>query len=727
MTDAAPDGRSDLLDSDPTVYARRWLILAVLCLALLIVSLDNTILYVSLPSLASRLKASPTQLQWFVDAYTLVFASLLLTAGSLGDRFGRRGALLAGMAVFGGFSALAAFASSPAELMAARAVMGLGAAFMMPATLAILTNVFPAEERPQAIAIWAGVTGIGVGVGPLAGGFLLQHFWWGSIFLVNIPIVVVSMACTLALVPRSKNRDAPRVDRLGAGLSVVGLAFLLYAIIEGPDYGWTSGRIALTAAVGLAVLVAFIVWERRTDEPELQIGFFANHRFSGASLAIALLFFALFGSLFFLTQYFQDVLGTSPLQTGLRVAPVALALVVAAPATPPLVARLGTKVVVGFGLAICATSLILLSQARVGPGFMGSSGAAMLVVFLLGLGLGFAMAPATDSIMGSVPQQQAGVGSGVNDTTREFGGALGVAVLGSVMNGAFHSGMAGATALHRLPAAAQAVAERSIAEAQAVAAVVSTRSAAIGHSLASAAKTAFVNAMSDAAWVGVVVIMVGIAVTLLLLPAHPAGSSDVVRTAMAAAREERPRRGPVERIFGALAHAAHASLSFNAVSTRARVDLNALGRTWHARVRAVAEGLEEMAQVRSTPAGSLVHEVAALLRSVGAAVDKIGAPAFSRLVTADGPGRPAGVAPAVDEPQRQLQSLLATARTEGRLTSRADPAHLAEALLAWVHHHLLVRGGSHHRANYHRAAELMLAPYLVAALPDQVPRVPSPP
>src|SRR5689334_6031721 len=328
-TSAPPVGHE--LPVDAAVYGRRWWILGVLCLSLLIVGIDGTIVNVALPSIVRELGASSSQLQWIVDAYTLVFASFLLLAGSLGDRYGRKTALTAGLIVFGIGSLASALVGSPSALILTRAVQGFGAAFIMPSTLSILTNVFPSDERGRAIGIWAGVSGLGVAIGPITGGYLLEHFYWGAIFLVNIPVIAVALIAGTLLVPNSRDAHAPKLDLVGTVLSVSMLVTLLYGIIEGPNRGWTDPVIVGAFAVGALLLAAFIVWELRSDHPMLDVTFFKNPRFSAASIAVTLVFFALFGSLFFVSQYLQFVLGYDPLQAGVCLLPIAGALVIAAP------------------------------------------------------------------------------------------------------------------------------------------------------------------------------------------------------------------------------------------------------------------------------------------------------------------------------------------------------------------------------------------------------------
>ncbi len=416
-------------------YRRRWLTLLVLCISLIVIVLDNTILNVAIPTLAhptaqGGLGASASQLQWIVDAYVLVFAGLLLTAGSLGDRFGRYAFLAGGLAVFGIGSTLSAFAPSATALIFTRAIMGIGGACIMPSTLSIITNVFtdPAE-RGKAIGIWAGVSALGLGLGPLTGGFLLEHFWWGSVFIVNVPIVVVGLVLGYLLVPESRDPSHGRLDPVGAVLSIIALGALLWSVIEAPTKGWASTQIVGGFVVGALLFAAFLGWELRSSHPMLDMHFFQNPRFSAASGAITLVFLALYGTLFLITQYLQSVLGYSTVKAGAVLIPSAIMIMTFAPLSTVWVRRLGNKVVVTAGLAMVALSMALFTTF--GPG-----SSALLVIgvtALMGLGMANVMAPCTDSIMGSLPRAKAGVGSAVNDTTRQMGGAVGVAVFGSIM------------------------------------------------------------------------------------------------------------------------------------------------------------------------------------------------------------------------------------------------------------------------------------------------------
>jgi len=424
---------------------RRWLILAVLCFSLLVIVLDNSILNVALPTIVKELNATDSQLQWMVDAYTLVFAGLLLTMGSVGDKYGRRPALQAGFLIFGTGSLLSALSGSANQLIASRAFMGIGSALIMPATLSIITNIFPGRDRAKAIGIWAATAGVGVALGPLTGGALLERFYWGSIFLVNIPIVLVGLLAGIFLIPNSKDPNAPRLDLVGAALSIAGLTSLLFAVIEAPTSGWTAPKILAAFFAGGILLVVFFWWERRVEYPMLDTRFWKNPRFSAASGAITIAFFAMFGSIFLLTQYLQFVLGYSPLSTGVRLLAFAIPMMVVAPLSPRIVDYIGTKRTVALGLACVAGGLAVLANVTQTTPFLQIG----WPMALTATGMALTFSPATESIMGSLPLTRAGVGSAVNDTTRQVGGAVGVAVIGSVFSSIY--GAKVVSALHGAP------------------------------------------------------------------------------------------------------------------------------------------------------------------------------------------------------------------------------------------------------------------------------------
>jgi EmrB/QacA subfamily drug resistance transporter len=503
------------MQTPTSIHDRRWLTLGVLCLSLFVIVMDNTIVNVALPTLVRDLGTSTSQLQWVVDSYTLVFAGLLLAAGSLGDRFGRRGALNVGLVIFGAASAVAAFAGGVNALVAARAVMGVGAALIMPATLSILTNVFTdARERAIAIALWSAVAGVAVALGPVSGGLLLEHFWWGSVFIINLPVVIVALVAGRMLVPTSRDPAAPRIDWGGAVLSIIGLTALVWSIIEAPERGWTSTGVVAGFTIAIVVLAAFIQWELRRTEPMLDLRIFSNARFSAASAAITLIAFALFGFIFMATQYLQFILGYSALSAGVHTLPFPGAVILFAPLSSKLVERFGTKLVVTFGLSAFAAGMLVAA----GTSIDSTYSRVFVAMALMGGGMGLASAPATESIMGSLPKAKAGVGSAVNDTTRELGGALGVAIIGSTL-----SSLYGARLGDRLdgtvPAPALHAAKESMGGALAVGNQIGGSD---GARIIDAAREAFVHAMTRASLVTAAFAAVGALVALRWLPARAA-------------------------------------------------------------------------------------------------------------------------------------------------------------------------------------------------------------
>jgi EmrB/QacA subfamily drug resistance transporter len=489
-----------------SLVSNRWWTLAVLCLSLLVIGLDNTILNVALPTMQRDLDASSSQLQWIVDVYMLIFAGVLLTAGSLGDRFGRKRALSLGLATFGLGSLGSALAGSPELLIAMRGVMGVGGALIMPSTLSILTATFPAHERGKAIGIWSGVSGIGIAIGPVAGGWLIEHASWSWIFLVNLPIVVVALVAGRFLVPESRDETEPRLDPRGFVLSFVALTTLVWGLIEAPARGWTDTLVLAAFGLAALMLVAFVAWERRAPAPMLELRLFRNPRFSASSSAISLAFFALFGVIFFLTQYLQEVRGYSALDAGLRTLPVALGLVVGGPFSAKLTERLGIRVVVPAGLTLVSAALYAFTVTDATSTYWLIAGALMA----LGFGMALALAPATDAIMGSLPEAKMSVGSAINDTNRVAGGALGVAVLGSVLASGYRGDMDSAVAA--LPSQARDIAQDSLAGGMAVAERLGN------DGLASAAQDAFLNGMHAAALVAAAVALLGALVAAVFLP-----------------------------------------------------------------------------------------------------------------------------------------------------------------------------------------------------------------
>jgi EmrB/QacA subfamily drug resistance transporter len=522
-TGTSSDPSTGLAGVADRVYQRRWWTLAVLCLSLMVIGVDNTILNVALPTLVKDLNASTSQLQWIVDGYTLVFAGLLLTSGSLGDRFGRRGALSAGLLIFGVGSALSATAGSPAQLIATRCLMGVGASLIMPATLSIVTNVFTIpSERARAIAIWAGFSAMGIAIGPLAGGYLLEHFSWGSVFMVNVPIVALALVAGYFLIPNSKDPAAPKLDPVGALLSIVGLTTLVWSIIEAPSNGWGSSTTLLGLAAAAVVLTGFVLWELHSDHPMLNVAFFKNPRFTAASQSITWTFFALFGSLFVFTQYLQTVLGFSALAAGVRIVPFAVVMMILAPQSAKVAERYGTKLVVFGGLLALTVGLLVMLFATADSGYLP----VFIAFVIMATGMAFTMAPATESIMGSLPRDKAGVGSAVNDTTRQVGGALGVAIVGSVFASAYTSDATSRLAALHLPPQVSAAASSSVGAAAEVAHHVGGTA---GQAITSAANQSFVAGMHEGVLVAAAVALIGGLIALVFLPARaPEAAEDAV-------------------------------------------------------------------------------------------------------------------------------------------------------------------------------------------------------
>ncbi|MFB6835969.1 MFS transporter [Streptomyces sp. NPDC056361] len=495
------------------VHRRRWAVLGVLMLSLLIVVLDNSILNVAVKTIAAPaptgIGATQSELEWSINSYTLVFAGLLFTSGLLGDRIGRKKVLLFGITVFGIGSALAAFSGSPGELIAYRAVMGLGAAFVMPATLAVLMNVFERDEQPKAIGIWAGSVGLAIAIGPITGGILLEHFWWGSIFLVNVPVVLLALALMLWLVPDSRDPNPGRVDVPGVLLSVVGLVLLVYGIIHGGELAdFTDATVLAPVLGGLAVLAGFVLHEKRSDHPAIDMTHFRKPAFSAAVAAIALVFFALMGVTFFSAFYLQSVRGYSALQSGLLILPLAVAQMVFAPRARLVVERFGAKAVCTGGMLLVALGLAAFAL------FDATTPVWVLevVFFLQGAGMAHIMPPVTVSIMQALPREKAGSGSAINNTFRQVGGALGVAVLGSVLSSTYRGEIEGH--LGGVPAALRDTAGESVEATLAVA----EKLGPAGRDLVAPAYDAFLGAMHVTAVASAVIALAGAVVVAAFLP-----------------------------------------------------------------------------------------------------------------------------------------------------------------------------------------------------------------
>ncbi len=491
---------------------RRWVALAALCVSLLMVSLDNTILNVALPTIARSMNATTSDLQWIVDSYIVVFAGLLLLVGSLGDRLGRKWVFMTGLVVFAAGSTASAFCTTPTRLVAARAVMGLGGAAIMPSTLSLIRNIFTEpSERARAIGIWSGTSGLSVALGPVVGGYLLAHFWWGSVFLVNVPIALAGLVASAFVVPNSRNPESRRPDPLGGLLSTLGMAALLWAIIEAPQRAWTSTAVLASLTGGIALLMGFVLWEQKCDHAMLQLVFFRSRRFSAAMGAMAMLMLALMGSLFLLTQYLQFALGYTALEAGVRVAPIAGVILVAAPLSAVIVHRMGTKPVVVSGLSLIAAGLFILSHTTVHGTYLD----ALPSFFLIGTGVGLSFAPSTEAVMGSLPTAEAGAGAATNGAALETGGALGVGIFGSLLGTRYRDMLAPMLAPHHVPSAVLQLIEGSLGGALEV---VKRIGGSLGASLAIVAREAFVSGMDLALTVGGVLVTCGAVVVLILLP-----------------------------------------------------------------------------------------------------------------------------------------------------------------------------------------------------------------
>jgi DHA2 family multidrug resistance protein-like MFS transporter len=517
----------DVAAAPQTGHPRRWAILGVLVISLLVVVLDNTVLNVALRTIADPqrgLGASQSDLEWAINSYTLVFAGLLFTAGILADRFGRRITLTLGLALFGAASLLSAYAGSADQLIWARAMMGLGAAAVMPATLSIIANVFDPRERGRAIGIWAGAVGLGVAIGPIVGGLLLEHFWWGSVFLINVPIAAAGVVLVLTLVPESKDPKPGRIDIAGVLLSIIGLTLLTYGVIEGGENGFGDVRAWGTLVAAVAVLAGFVLLERRIKFPSLDVSLFRNRQFSASVAMIALVFFAAMGALFFSAFYLQLVRGYGPLASGALFVPFAVAQMVFAPRSAAMVKRFGPKVVSTVGLLLVAAGLAgwIFIDATTPIWVVGA------LFFLMGVGMANVMPSATESIMAVLPREKAGVGSAVSNTIRQVGGALGVAALGAVISSYYRDDMAGAT--KGLPGEAA----ESISGAYGVA----EHAGAAAPALIEHANAAFINAMHYASIGSAVVAVLGAVVALAFLPGKRPASAPATSSSEGLAEEQ---------------------------------------------------------------------------------------------------------------------------------------------------------------------------------------------
>ena len=490
-------------------HPKRWWILIALSLSVMVIGLDLTVLSVALPVLVRVLKANTTSLQWIMDSYILVLAALLLPAGSLGDRLGRKRVLIVGLGLFLLGSVLCAFATSAGSLIGFRAFMGLGGAMVMPLTLSVLPTIFSQEERPRAIAVWSVASGISIALGPIVGGWLLDHYFWGSVFLFNAPFIVAALVAVIWLVPESRDPRPKRLDPVGAVLAAVGLTSFVYGIIEQPTRGWSWVTLGSLAA-GVALLAVFVAHEARSPDPMLDIGLFTNPRFTWATVAFGLVGLVLMGSMFILTQYLQDVLGYRPFDAGLRVIPLVLGLLVGAQLVSRLLRFVGTKLAMAGGFALLAVSLTLFSRASVNTGYSFVA----LCLAVMGIGLGAAMTPGLDSIMGAMPEAEFGEGSAVANTFRQVGGAIGVAMLGDIYLNHY---VARLDLPVGLPAVAVRAARQSVGAANEVAARLPH---VLGTQVRHGAHVAFMSALDWTLLIAAAIALAAATVVAVLLPSH---------------------------------------------------------------------------------------------------------------------------------------------------------------------------------------------------------------
>ncbi|MEU1848544.1 DHA2 family efflux MFS transporter permease subunit [Streptomyces sp. NPDC019990] len=520
-------------------YPRRWWALLVLCLSLLIIVMANTALTVAAPAMTQDLGLSSADLQWVIDGYTVPYAALMLLLGAIGDKYSRRGALVLGLVVFGAGAVFGYLAASSTAVIAARAVMGAGAAMIMPATLSLLAATFPRAERAKAITLWTATAGLAIAAGPLVAGALLEHHGWSSTFLINVPVAVLAIVGAFTLVPPSRAGHRERIDHVGGLLSVLWTGALVYMIIEGPHFGWGAKAIGAAVVAG-AGLVAFVLWELRHPRPLLDVRRFTDRRFAGSNLAVALFFLAVFGAFYYLTQHLQFVLGYDALDTGLRMLPLAGAVFVGSALTGWLTPKVGMKWTVTAGMTGGTAALALLTQ--VGSG--SSYGDFVPPLIVLGLAIGLALSPCTDAIMGAFPEAELGVGGAVNDTSLELGGSLGIAILGSLLATSYSGHLSDAAAGSRLPASSLQSAQDSVGAGYAVARGIGDKARQLaeqaGHTsdpqqaerlraqaeqlaggarrMADAVGSAFADAVAHTSLVGAVILGVGTVAVALLLP-----------------------------------------------------------------------------------------------------------------------------------------------------------------------------------------------------------------
>ncbi len=515
----APEPTNEEMDGiEPSIYKRRWEILATLCASLLLVMIGNSSLNLALPTLAEQLNLTSVQLTWVVDIYSLVFASLLFTASAVADRFGRKTIMQIGLLIFLAGTVYAGFfAKDGLEVIISRAVMGLGGAMVMPTTLSIINNVFPRNQRARAIAIWSGIAGGGVALGSIASGFLIEHYSWESVFIFSAVVGVIGIAFNQWLTPNSHDERHTPIDWLGGFLSTVGLLGLVYGIIESPSHGLWHADIMTSLTVGLIGLGAFVFWQLKAEHPMLDMKLFSRTAFSISALSVSLVFFALMGIFFSMSQLFQLIMGYGPFESSLRMLPLMMLMILVSPFVPNIVKKFGTRWTVTSGLVLVSAAFVIMTQWPTVPTYMEIMGS--MAVMMAGMAL--TMTPATTMMMSAVPRNRAGMGSAMNDTTRELGGALGVAVLGAVLGSAYTDKIS--SSLTQLPTQAQQVAENSLAGAL----VIAEKMGPMGATLTDAAKTAWMQGLSEAMWIAAGIVFVAAIVSGIWLPhSHHEGEDD---------------------------------------------------------------------------------------------------------------------------------------------------------------------------------------------------------
>ena len=491
------------------LFEKRWFALWSLCLSLLIVVVGNTSLNVVIPTLAKRLDATNSQLQWVVAIYSLVFAGLLFTTAALGDRFGRKGALQFGLVIFLIGSTLASQSHSMIQLILCRGLMGLAAAFIMPSTLSILVNIFPPQERQKAIAMWASVSGVGGTLGPIFSGWLLGHFWYGSGFLVNIPIVLTALVTGWYLLPKSKDPSHGKLDPVGAVLSTIGIVALVFGLIQAPEKGWGKPETLVFFGIAAVLMVVFVAWERRREEPMLDVSLFKIPIFTTGTVGMILLFSSMYGAFFLQTQYFQLILNLSPLGAALRFLPMSPVMLILGFQTPKITARIGANRCVGLGIAILAGAMFTMHAMDANSPYV----VPMLAFMLMATGVALSVGPLTAAIMSGVPPRRAGMGSATNDATRELGAALGVAVMGSIAASHFATKISGL--VKGLSAGDRKMATSSLEGSVHVSAKLGADAAA---TLVHSARNAFVGSLHLATLIGGIVALCASGLVLKFLP-----------------------------------------------------------------------------------------------------------------------------------------------------------------------------------------------------------------